>query len=92
MYYNIKKQNGNECTELEGGLNATHRHSEQHLANGGDGTVCLKRRNKMKLPEIFATKSKEIKLRRLKWELKWKFVDSHAFSFLFLPPNGKIRI
>lgn len=25
MYYNtIKKQNGNECTELEGGLNATH--------------------------------------------------------------------
>lgn len=24
VYYNIEKQNGNECTELEGGLNATH--------------------------------------------------------------------
>lgn len=23
-YYKVKKQNGNECTELEGGLNATH--------------------------------------------------------------------
>lgn len=55
MLYHIKKKrrkNGNQCTELEGGLNATHRHNNSKMLLSSFRSGFRKRITKRKLPKF----------------------------------------
>lgn len=93
VFYNIKKQNGNECTELEGGLNATHNRITKAAFTSIE-CQCLERwlnENENLHNKIERARERE-RLNYGIWnriEVRWFMYNVYAFSTGFLDGNAK---